>query len=69
MVNRDRPSGRPETGPEVASNDREEQEPGSAYLEAGLSLEQSNQTVTVDFCQEMTDKCTTDEQPNRKDCT
>ncbi|XP_067840850.1 transcription regulator protein BACH2 [Heptranchias perlo] len=32
------------------------------------SLEQSSQTVTVDFCQEMTDKCTTDEQP-RKDCT
>ncbi|XP_016427497.1 transcription regulator protein BACH2-like isoform X1 [Sinocyclocheilus rhinocerous] len=56
-------------GSEDASNDREEQEPGSAYLEAGLSLEQSNQTVTVDFCQEMTDKCTTDEQPNRKDCT
>ncbi|XP_046730128.1 transcription regulator protein BACH2 isoform X1 [Silurus meridionalis] len=42
--------------------------PGSAYLEAGQCLEQSNQTVTVDFCQEMTDKCTTDEQP-RKDCT
>ncbi|XP_051511267.1 transcription regulator protein BACH2-like isoform X2 [Myxocyprinus asiaticus] len=55
-------------GPENAGNDGEEQEPGSAYLEAGLSLEQSNQTVTVDFCQEMTDKCTTDEQP-RKDCT
>ncbi|MGH0156810.1 UNVERIFIED_CONTAM: hypothetical protein FKN15_059232 [Acipenser sinensis] len=34
----------------------------------GPSLEQCNQTVTVDFCQEMTDKCTTDEQP-RKDCT
>eukprot|EP00062_Callorhinchus_milii_P008424 gi/632951099/ref/XP_007891107.1/ PREDICTED: transcription regulator protein BACH2 isoform X2 [Callorhinchus milii] len=31
------------------------------------SLEQCSQTVTVDFCQEMTDKCTTDEQP-RKDC-
>uniref|UniRef100_A0A1A8BES2 BTB and CNC homology 1, basic leucine zipper transcription factor 2b n=4 Tax=Nothobranchius TaxID=28779 RepID=A0A1A8BES2_NOTKA len=30
--------------------------------------ERSNQTVTVDFCQEMTEKCTTDEQP-RKDCT
>lgn len=27
-----------------------------------------SQTVTVDFCQEMTDKCTTDEQP-RRDCT
>uniref|UniRef100_A0A667ZGX3 BTB domain and CNC homolog 2 n=1 Tax=Myripristis murdjan TaxID=586833 RepID=A0A667ZGX3_9TELE len=40
----------------------------SLYMESGLSLEKSNQTVTVDFCQEMTDKCTTDEQP-RKDCT
>ncbi|KAJ8409759.1 hypothetical protein AAFF_G00218180 [Aldrovandia affinis] len=39
------------------------------YLESGLSFEQPcNQTVTVDFCQEMTEKCTTDEQP-RKDCT
>ncbi|XP_038655516.1 transcription regulator protein BACH2 isoform X2 [Scyliorhinus canicula] len=36
--------------------------------ERGPSLEQCSQTVTVDFCQEMTDKCTTDEQP-RKDCT
>ncbi|XP_066547928.1 transcription regulator protein BACH2 [Amia ocellicauda] len=40
----------------------------STYLEAGAPFEQCNQTVTVDFCQEMTDKCTTDEQP-RKDCT
>ncbi|KAM3861266.1 transcription regulator protein BACH2 [Diretmus argenteus] len=38
------------------------------YMESGLSSEKSLQTVTVDFCQEMTDKCTTDEQP-RKDCT
>lgn len=37
---------------------------GSLYAE---STETSSQTVTVDFCQEMTDKCTTDEQP-RKDC-
>lgn len=40
--------------------------------DAGLydesELVKSNQAVTVDFCQEMTDKCTTDEQP-RKDCT
>ncbi|XP_078068786.1 transcription regulator protein BACH2 isoform X2 [Mustelus asterias] len=36
--------------------------------ERGPSLEQCSQTVTVDFCQEMTEKCTTDEQP-RKDCT
>ncbi|TRY87455.1 hypothetical protein DNTS_033450 [Danionella cerebrum] len=56
-------------GPEDAAIDGVEQDTGSAYLEAGLSLEQPNQTVTVDFCQEMTDKCTTDEQPNRKDCT
>nr|XP_055041810.1 transcription regulator protein BACH2 isoform X1 [Misgurnus anguillicaudatus] len=54
-------------GSENAAADREEREAASAYLEAGLSLEQSNQTVTVDFCQEMTEKCTTDEQP-RKDC-
>ena len=39
----------------------------AAFHESGLSaLEQCNQTVTVDFCQEMTDKCTTEEQP-RKD--
>ncbi|KAH0622152.1 hypothetical protein JD844_024190 [Phrynosoma platyrhinos] len=31
-----------------------------------LPLEQNNQTVTVDFCQEMTDKCTTDEQPRKE---
>ena len=40
----------------------------SLYTKSGLPAEKSNQTVTVDFCQEMTDKCTTDEQP-RKDCT
>lgn len=38
-----------------------------AFTQSGLSSEKSNQTVTVDFCQEMTEKCTTDEQP-RKDC-
>ncbi|KAJ8270792.1 hypothetical protein GJAV_G00119340 [Gymnothorax javanicus] len=43
------------------------QDPG-VYLETGLPFELCNQTVTVDFCQEMTEKCTTDEQP-RKDCT
>ena len=48
-------------------NDTNGQDAG-LYTELGLSLEKSNQTVTVDFCQEMTDKCTTDEQP-RKDCT
>lgn len=39
----------------------------SVFTQSGLSSEKSNQTVTVDFCQEMTEKCTTDEQP-RKDC-
>lgn len=43
-------------------------EDAALYTKSGLSAEKSNQTVTVDFCQEMTDKCTTDEQP-RKDCT
>uniref|UniRef100_A0A8C5MC55 BTB domain and CNC homolog 2 n=1 Tax=Leptobrachium leishanense TaxID=445787 RepID=A0A8C5MC55_9ANUR len=38
------------------------------YSERGPCMEQNNQTVTVDFCQEMTEKCTTDEQP-RKDFT
>ncbi|XP_061609707.1 transcription regulator protein BACH2 isoform X1 [Phyllopteryx taeniolatus] len=39
------------------------------YTDSGLAMEKySHQTVTVDFCQEMTEKCTTDEQP-RKDCT
>ncbi|XP_035472542.2 transcription regulator protein BACH2 isoform X1 [Scophthalmus maximus] len=37
------------------------------YTKSGLPSEKSSQTVTVDFCQEMTEKCTTDEQP-RKDC-
>ncbi|XP_069017762.1 transcription regulator protein BACH2 isoform X1 [Embiotoca jacksoni] len=36
----------------------------NVYTKSG----KSNQTVTVDFCQEMTDKCTTDEQP-RTDCS
>lgn len=36
---------------------------GSEY---GKSQRSNNHTVTVDFCQEMTEKCTTDEQP-RKD--
>ncbi|KAJ6665779.1 hypothetical protein lerEdw1_001251 [Lerista edwardsae] len=36
------------------------------YSEQELPLEQNNQTVTVDFCQEMTDKCTTDEQPRKE---
>ncbi|XP_077408318.1 transcription regulator protein BACH2 [Vanacampus margaritifer] len=41
----------------------------SLYPDSRLTLEKYvNQTVTVDFCQEMTEKCTTDEQPH-KDCT
>lgn len=54
-----------------------ENEPDSAMRNGALqhpdsqdtivSVETSNQTVTVDFCQEMTEKCTTDEQP-RRDC-
>lgn len=40
-------------------------DPGT-FSERGPPLEPRSQTVTVDFCQEMTDKCTTDEQP-RKD--
>lgn len=42
-------------------------DPGS-FSERGPPVEPRSQTVTVDFCQEMTDKCTTDEQP-RKDYT
>lgn len=42
-------------------------DPGT-FSERGPPLESRSQTVTVDFCQEMTDKCTTDEQP-RKDYT
>ncbi|XP_051908098.1 transcription regulator protein BACH2 [Hippocampus zosterae] len=39
------------------------------YTDSGLTVEKyAHQTVTVDFCQEMTEKCTTDEQP-RKDST
>ncbi|KAG7465811.1 hypothetical protein MATL_G00157720 [Megalops atlanticus] len=46
----------------------EEHETGPAHPESGPSLEQCSPTVTVDFCQEMTNKCTTEEQP-RQDCT
>ncbi|XP_061785831.1 transcription regulator protein BACH2 [Nerophis lumbriciformis] len=53
-----------ESGPAVrngADKDVNSQDPVSY-------TENPNQTVTVDFCQEMTEKCTTDEQP-RKDST
>ncbi|XP_063757898.1 transcription regulator protein BACH2 isoform X2 [Eleginops maclovinus] len=48
------------------SPDREtDDQDAGLYDKSGMV--KSNQAVTVDFCQEMTDKCTTDEQP-RKDC-
>ncbi|KAL4649048.1 transcription regulator protein BACH2 [Arapaima gigas] len=43
----------------------EGQDPG-VFTESGLKFEAGSQTVTVDFCQEMTDKCTTDEQPRKE---
>ncbi|XP_053699741.1 transcription regulator protein BACH2 isoform X1 [Synchiropus splendidus] len=46
-----------------ADREMDGKDPG-AYHETIL---EKSQAVTVDFCQEMTDKCTTDEQP-RKDC-
>ncbi|XP_018429024.1 PREDICTED: transcription regulator protein BACH2 [Nanorana parkeri] len=49
----------------IASRGLEGSDHGT-YSERGACLEQNNQAVTVDFCQEMTEKCTTDEQP-RKD--
>lgn len=62
-----------ESDPDVAVRNRADkdtngQDATSLYTKSGPPVEKSNQTVTVDFCQEMTDKCTTDEQP-RKDCT
>lgn len=36
------------------------------FSERAPALESRSQTVTVDFCQEMTDKCTTDEQPRKE---
>lgn len=64
--------GSPESEPDMAVRNGADKDTDSQdaclYTESGLSTETSNQTVTVDFCQEMTDKCTTDEQP-RKDCT
>ncbi|KAM4692790.1 transcription regulator protein BACH2 [Discoglossus pictus] len=51
----------------IARQGPEESDHGT-YTERGVCMEQNSQTVTVDFCQEMTDKCTTDEQP-RKDFT
>ncbi|XP_074470835.1 transcription regulator protein BACH2 isoform X1 [Sebastes fasciatus] len=47
-----------------ADGDADGRDDAGSFTKSGLS----NQTVTVDFCQEMTDKCTTDEQP-RTDCS
>ncbi|KAM4633658.1 transcription regulator protein BACH2 [Polymixia lowei] len=51
-------------GADGPAKDTDGREAGS-YGESGLSSEKSNHTVTVDFCQEMTEKCTTDEQPRK----
>ncbi|XP_061602732.1 transcription regulator protein BACH2 isoform X2 [Cololabis saira] len=62
------PSGPPDDQPDQAV--RNGADPSTDGQDTSLYptfVENSNQTVTVDFCQEMTDKCTTDEQP-RKDC-
>ncbi|XP_028996641.1 transcription regulator protein BACH2 isoform X2 [Betta splendens] len=55
-----------ESDPDSAVRNGADKDMDSLYTESELSNETSNQAVTVDFCQEMTDKCTTDEQP-RKD--
>ncbi|XP_041711346.1 transcription regulator protein BACH2 [Coregonus clupeaformis] len=44
------------------------QEDPESSLEPGASPGVCSPTVSVDFCQEMTEKCTTEEQP-RQDCT
>ncbi|KAI3368048.1 hypothetical protein L3Q82_026866, partial [Scortum barcoo] len=44
------------------------QENAGCSLVLGSTEEVCSPTVTVDFCQEMTEKCTTEEQ-NRRDCT
>ncbi|KAJ8288650.1 hypothetical protein COCON_G00013090 [Conger conger] len=64
-------SGSAHWGPGIGANGLEEtgsgegQDPGPAHSEAGPPIEQSSSTVTVDFCQEMTNKCTTEEQPRQ----
>ncbi|XP_014866831.1 PREDICTED: transcription regulator protein BACH2 isoform X1 [Poecilia mexicana] len=60
-----------ENEPESAVRNGADQDTGgcdTSLYSTSESVEKSNQTVTVDFCQEMTEKCTTDEQP-RKDST
>lgn len=39
----------------------------SSSSSSAVAVEPSSQAVTVDFCQEMTDKCTTEEQPRKDD--
>lgn len=56
------PGGAPEN---CTSRRPEGAEPGT-FSERAPALESRSQTVTVDFCQEMTDKCTTDEQPRKE---
>ncbi|XP_027963837.1 transcription regulator protein BACH2 isoform X2 [Eumetopias jubatus] len=57
----------PGCAPENCTSGRrpEGAEPGT-FSERAPPLESRSQTVTVDFCQEMTDKCTTDEQPRKE---
>ncbi|KAG5857323.1 hypothetical protein ANANG_G00018230 [Anguilla anguilla] len=70
----DTESGSTHWGPGNRANGLEEtgsgegKDPGPTHPEAGPPIENSSPTVTVDFCQEMTNKCTTEEQP-RQDCT
>ncbi|XP_061669150.1 transcription regulator protein BACH2 isoform X6 [Syngnathoides biaculeatus] len=54
---------------EIKENEDLDRQYIKLYTNPGLTMEKyNNQTVTVDFCQEMTEKCTTDEQP-RNDST
>nr|XP_045009944.1 transcription regulator protein BACH2 isoform X2 [Jaculus jaculus]XP_045009945.1 transcription regulator protein BACH2 isoform X2 [Jaculus jaculus]XP_045009946.1 transcription regulator protein BACH2 isoform X2 [Jaculus jaculus] len=54
------------TSENCTSGRRLEGTDAGTFSERGPLLDPRSQSVTVDFCQEMTDKCTTDEQP-RKD--
>ncbi|XP_055981178.1 transcription regulator protein BACH2 isoform X2 [Sorex fumeus] len=57
----------PSSTSENCTSARRLEGPGAGpFPERGPPLEARGQTVTVDFCQEMTDKCTTDEQPRKE---
>ncbi|XP_054992823.1 transcription regulator protein BACH2 isoform X2 [Sorex araneus] len=57
----------PSSTSENCTSARRLEGPGTGpFPERGPPLEPRGQTVTVDFCQEMTDKCTTDEQPRKE---